>query len=401
MSANAMISSRLRGDLGGRETEQRRGEVDVGEPRILGMEAGAQLEQRADAPLHVDAAARRRDHAGDDLEQRRLAGAVLADDAQRFAGGEVEAHVRKRAESWLGVLKRAAKGYRRDNLSDWAAALTYRSVLCLAPGLLVLVSILGLLGKSTTDKLIANVGDLAPGGVRSVIEQIVHNVQGNPSAGLAGILGLVVAFWSASSYVAAFMRASNAIYEVGEGRPVWKTIPVRLAVTVIMMILLVLSAAIVVFTGPLAEKLGQAIGVGHTAVTVFDVVKWPVLIVIVSLMLAILYYACPNVKQSGVQWISPGGVLAVVIWIVASGLFAITSRTSARTTRRTARSRASSSSSSGSGSPTWRSCSAPNSTPSCSTRALSKVARRKTPTSSPNPAIRASSTTPLQHKPPR
>ncbi len=225
--------------------------------------------------------------------------------------------------SWLGVLKRAAKGFRRDNLSDWAAALTYRSVLCLAPGLLVLVSILGLLGKSTTDKLIANVGDLAPGGVRSVIEQIVHNVQGNSSAGLAGLLGLVVAFWSASSYVAAFMRASNAIYEVGEGRPVWKTIPVRLAVTVIMMILMVISAAIVVFTGPLAEKLGQAIGVGHTAVTVFDVVKWPVLIVIVSLMLAILYYACPNVKQSGVQWISPGGVLAVVIWIVASGLFAI------------------------------------------------------------------------------
>jgi YihY family inner membrane protein len=217
------------------------------------------------------------------------------------------------------VLKRSAKGFQRDNLSDWAAALTYRGVLCLAPGLLVLVSVLGLLGKSTSDKLLANVGDLAPGGVRSVIEQIVHNVQGRTSAGLAGLLALMVALWSASSYVAAFMRASNAIYEVGEGRPVWKTIPVRLAVTVIVVVLLVISAAIVVFTGPLAERLGQAIGVGHTAVTVFDIVKWPVLVVLVSLMLAILYYACPNVKQSGVQWISPGGVLAVFIWIAASG----------------------------------------------------------------------------------
>jgi membrane protein len=171
--------------------------------------------------------------------------------------------------------------------------------------------------------LLTNVGDLTPGGVRSVIEQIVHSVQNSSSTGLVGLIGLVVALWSASSYIAAFMRASNAIYEVGEGRPVWKTIPVRLAVTVIMVILLVVSAAIVVFTGPLADKLGQAIGLGHTAVTIFGVIKWPVLIVIVSVMLAILYYACPNVKQSGVQWITPGGVLAVVIWMAASGLFAV------------------------------------------------------------------------------
>jgi membrane protein len=250
---------------------------------------------------------------------------------QRPAGRETEPSRSEKPDSptqlhkaaWFGVLKRSAKGFKRDNLSDWAAALTYRSVLCLAPGLLILVAILGLLGKSTTDKLLSNVGDLAPGGVRSVIEQIVHSVQGSSSTGLVGLIGLVVALWSASSYIAAFMRASNAIYEVGEGRPVWKTIPVRLAVTVIMVILLVVSAAIVVFTGPLADKLGQAIGVGHTAVTIFGVIKWPVLIVIVSVMLAILYYACPNVKQSGVQWISPGGVLAVVIWIAASGLFAV------------------------------------------------------------------------------
>jgi len=221
------------------------------------------------------------------------------------------------------VLKRSVVGFRTDNLSDWAAALTYRGVLCLAPGLLVLVSILGLLSKSATDELVRNIGDLAPGGVRDTLAQIIDNVQGRSSAGLAGIVGLVIAWWSASGYIAAFMRASNAIYEVGEGRPIWKTIPVRLVVTAVMVVLLVISAALVVFTGPLAQKVGNAIGLGHTAVLIFDIVKWPVLVVLVSVMLAILYYACPNVKQPGVPWVSPGGVLAVVIWMVVSGLFAV------------------------------------------------------------------------------
>ena len=118
------------------------------------------------------------------------------------------------------------------------------------------------------------------------------------------------------------MRASNAIYEMGEGRPVWKTVPLRLAITLAMAVLGVLSAAIVVFSGPLADRVGHALGVGDSGLLVWSIVKWPVLIVLVSLMLAVLYYAAPNVKQPGIQWISPGGVLAVLIWIVASVGFA-------------------------------------------------------------------------------
>ena len=224
--------------------------------------------------------------------------------------------------SWKGVLKRSAKEFKNDNLSDWAAALTYRSVLTLAPGLLVMVSMLGLLGKSTTDKLVENIGQLTPGGVRSVLQQILESVQARNSAGLAAILGLLVAWWSASSYIAAFMRASNAIYEMGEGRPIWKIIPLRLLITLAMAILGVLAAVIVVFSGPLADRVGRALGVGDTGLLVWSIVKWPVLIVIVSVMLAVLYYAAPNVKQPGIQWVSPGGVLAVLIWIVASAGFA-------------------------------------------------------------------------------
>jgi membrane protein len=228
-----------------------------------------------------------------------------------------------KSTSWLGVLKRSAKEFSNDNLSDWAAALTYRGVMTLAPSALIMVSVLGLLGKSTTDKLLNNIGQLTPGGVRSVLHQIVNGVQHRSSAGLALVLGLVLALWSASGYVAAFMRAANAIYGMGEGRPVWKTIPVRIGVTLLLVVMGLLAAVIVVFSGSLADKTGHALGLGSTALTVWSIAKWPVLVVIVSLMLAILYYAAPNVKQPGVQWISPGGVLAVLIWLVVSGLFAV------------------------------------------------------------------------------
>jgi membrane protein len=196
-------------------------------------------------------------------------------------------------------------------------------VLTLAPSVLIMVSVLGLLGKSTTDKLLTNIGQLTPGGVASVLKQIVDSVQHRNSAGIAAVVGLVIALWSASSYVAAFMRASNAIYEMGEGRPIWKTIPVRIGITLAMVVMGLLGAVIVVFSGPLADRTGHAIGLGNTALTVWSIAKWPVLIIIVSLMLAILYYAAPNVKQPGVQWVSPGGVLAVLIWVVASALFAL------------------------------------------------------------------------------
>jgi len=225
--------------------------------------------------------------------------------------------------SWFGVLKRSVKEYSNDNLSDWAAALTYRGVMTLAPAVLIMVSVLGLLGKSTTDKLLTNIGQLTPGGVQSVLQQIIDSVQHRGTAGLAAVIGLVLAFWSASGYVAAFMRASNAIYGMGEGRPIWKTVPVRIAITLLMVVLALLGAVIVVFSGPLADKTGHALGLGHTALTVWSIAKWPVLVVIVSLMLAILYYAAPNVKQPGVQWISPGGVLAVLIWLVVSAGFAL------------------------------------------------------------------------------
>jgi membrane protein len=225
---------------------------------------------------------------------------------------------------WLAILKRSIREFKHDDITDRAAALTYYGVLALFPAALVLVSILGLLGKSTTQQVLSNLGQVAPGGVHTFLTNVVTQVQGKAgAAGVAGIIGLVIAIWSASSYVAAFMRASNAIYDVDEGRPIWKTGPIRLFTTVALVVMLVIAAAIVVLTGPIANQVGTAFGIGHTAVLIWDIVKWPVLLIIVSVMFSLLYKASPNVRQPAFRWISAGGILAVILWLITSGLFAV------------------------------------------------------------------------------
>jgi membrane protein len=225
---------------------------------------------------------------------------------------------------WLAILKRSIREFKHDDITDRAAALTYFGVLALFPAMLVLVSILGLLGKSTTQQVLTNLGQVAPGGVNSFLKGVVTQVQGKAGiAGVAGIIGLLVALWSASGYVAAFMRATNAIYDVDEGRPIWKTAPIRAVTTIALVVMLVIAAAIVVLTGPIAKQVGTAFGIGHTAVLIWDIVKWPVLLIIVSVMISLLYKASPNVRQPTFRWISAGGVVAVILWLIASGLFSV------------------------------------------------------------------------------
>ncbi|MGW3606044.1 YihY/virulence factor BrkB family protein [Micromonospora sp. NPDC005161] len=225
---------------------------------------------------------------------------------------------------WKAALRRTVTEFQDDSLTDWAAALTYYGVLSIFPGLLVLISILGLLGPAATQGVEDTVKQAVPeGNIQQIITDAITQAGDNGGlASIAAIIGLLAAFWSASGYVAAFMRASNTIYDVPEGRPIWKTLPIRVGVTAVIGVLLLACAVIVVFTGRLAELVGNAIGVGSTAVTVWNVAKWPVLLILVSLMFAILYWASPNARHGGFRWVSPGGVLAVVIWLVISGLFA-------------------------------------------------------------------------------
>src|SRR6266516_7602600 len=233
-------------------------------------------------------------------------------DGQAKAGGSL----------WGPAAKRTFGEFADDQLTDRAAALTYYAVLSIFPGLLVVVSLLGLLSQSATQPLITNLTQAAPASVRQISTHAHSNLQsGHGAAGLAAIIGIVLALWSASGYIAAFMRAANVVYDVPEGRPFWKTTPLRVGVTLLIMVMLVVSALMVVVTGGLANHVGQVLGIGPAAVTVWNIAKWPVLLIIVSLMMSILYWVAPNAKR-GFQWVSPGGVLAVIVWLIASGLFA-------------------------------------------------------------------------------
>ncbi|MER5643308.1 YihY/virulence factor BrkB family protein [Streptosporangium sp. NPDC002524] len=225
--------------------------------------------------------------------------------------------------AWWGVLKRTVLEFQRDGLPDWAAALTYYAVLSIFPGLIVLVSVLGLVGQDVISTILSQVAALAPGDVTKLVEDQVEQVRGSGSTrGFLAIAGLLVALWSASGYIAAFVRAGNAIYDIREGRPLWKLTPLRIGLTLVFVVLMAVAAVAVTFTGRLAEVAGEALGVGQTAVTVWGYAKWPVLVLIAAGLVMLLYWAAPNVRQPGFRWISPGGLLAVLLWVVVSAGFA-------------------------------------------------------------------------------
>ncbi|MFC8226475.1 YihY/virulence factor BrkB family protein [Streptomyces sp. NPDC057287] len=226
--------------------------------------------------------------------------------------------------SWKAVLRGTLKEFQDDELPDRAAALTYYGVLALFPALVVLVSLLGIAGESATEQVLENMQKLTPSSARDVISDAVEQLQGNSGVGsFMAVAGLAVAVWSASGYVAAFIRVSNVVYEMPEGRPVWKVLPLRLALTVTLMILACASALIVVFSGGLAQQAGAALGIGNTALALWSIAKWPVLVLLVTIMIAVLYWAAPNAKGRGFRWVTPGSFLALVIWMLASAGFAL------------------------------------------------------------------------------
>jgi membrane protein len=225
----------------------------------------------------------------------------------------------------FATLKRTVSEFQEDNLTDWAAALTYYGLLSLFPAMIALVSIVGLFGdpKSTTSTITDIVTSIGPQSAAETFSDPIKTITSNRGgAGIALVLGLAAALWSASGYVGAFTRASNVIYETPEGRPFWKLRPLQILVTLVLVILLAVIALSLVLTGPIVEAVAEPIGLSSTAVTVWDIAKWPVLAALFVFALAILYYASPNVKMRGFKWVTPGSLVALVVWIAASAAFA-------------------------------------------------------------------------------
>jgi membrane protein len=230
------------------------------------------------------------------------------------------------SKSGLGAtLKRTLTEFQEDNLSDWAAALTYYGLLSLFPALIAMVSLIGIFGdpQTTTQKLTDIITEIGPSSGAETFEGPIKSITENQSAaGFAFVFGLAAALWSASGYVGAFTRASNIIYETPEGRPFWKLRPLQIAVTLAMIIMMALLAVGLVLTGPVVEAVANPIGLSSTAVDVWNIAKWPVMAAIFILMVDVLYYTTPNVKLRGFRWVTPGAILSIVVWAVASALFA-------------------------------------------------------------------------------
>jgi membrane protein len=242
------------------------------------------------------------------------------------AGGEITSPTALPKHSWRGTVGRTVRKFKEDKLNHWGAALTYYTVLSLFPALLVLVSFVGLVAnpqrvtKILTDTVSQIGPDTAAKTFRGPIETITAN---RGTAGVMFVVGVIAALWSASGYVSAFAEASNSIYGVDEGRPFWKLKPLQLVVTFVLILLAALVAVALVLTGPVVGALGSALGVSDTVLTVWRFAKWPAMVVLVVLIFSVLYYMGPNVRVSGVRWVTGGALLALFTWLVASALFAV------------------------------------------------------------------------------
>jgi membrane protein len=265
----------------------------------------------ADAPTEAEPAEREHsDNGGDDPVEQR---------GRDYVPKGVE-----RKTGFWPTLKRTALEFQEDNLTDWAATLTYYGLLALFPALIVLVSIVGLVGdpESTTNTLTDIVTKIGPDSAATTFAGPISQVtESRGTAGFALVASTLVALWSASGYLGAFIRASNVIYETREGRPFWKLRPLQLLLTLVVVLLLAVMALGVVLTGPIVSDVAEPIGVSDTAVSIWNYAKWLLIAVLFVLMIGLIYYASPNVKQRGFKWISPGGVVALVVWLLASAGF--------------------------------------------------------------------------------
>jgi len=226
--------------------------------------------------------------------------------------------------SWQFIARKTLREFSKDQCPDIAAALTYYAVLSLFPALLALVSLLGVFGQAekTTTALLDIVQRIAPGSTVDIIRQPIEEITNSPSAGFTLVIGILVALWSASGYVGAFARAMNRVYEVDEGRPFIKLRATMLGVTVVTVLIVAALGAMLVLSGPVAEAVGNAVGLGGTFLAVWDIAKWPVMVLLVVAAIAILYYFTPNVKQPKFRWMTMGSFIALVVFVLASLAFA-------------------------------------------------------------------------------
>lgn len=218
------------------------------------------------------------------------------------------------------VLTRSVSEFLRDRGPDLAGSLTFYGVLSLFPAVLVMVSLLGVFGQGgrTIDAIMDMLSDIASPEVLDPIRGPVEQLVTTPAAGTALVVGTAVSLWTASRYVRALARAMNSVFGVEEGRPLWRLWPSGYLLTAALVLLASVGALALVFTGPVAERVGGWIGLGDTALTVWEFAKWPAGMLAAVVALAILYRFAPNVAGRKFSWVSLGAAVALVVIGVAT-----------------------------------------------------------------------------------
>lgn len=239
---------------------------------------------------------------------------------QTASEAQVRTPPKLRPKDFVTAYKRALQQFGKDQVTDIAAGLTYFAVLALFPAILAIVSLLSLINQddNVTEQLLTIFSSIAPADTVETLEGPIEDLTATPAAGIGFVVGLVGAIWSASGFVGAFSRGMNRIYGVLEGRSYLKFQPVILLITVISLVMLAVMALLLVLTGDIAQVVGNLIGIGDEVVLVWNIVKWPVLAVLAMLIIAMLYYAAPNVKQHKFRWLTIGSVTALVAWALAT-----------------------------------------------------------------------------------
>jgi len=229
-----------------------------------------------------------------------------------------------RKRSPLFVVRRTVREFQDDSCTHLAAALTYYSVLSIFPALIALLSLVGLFGQAgrSVEKILEVLGPLVSAETIDRLRPVLTELADQPGAGLTLLVGVLAALWSASGYVGAFSVAMNRIYEVEEGRPYWKKRPMQLGVTLVTLVLCAVALVILVVSGPVAQAVGDTVGLGDDAVAAWNIAKWPVLALVVMTVVALLYHSSPNVKFPRFRVISVGAFVAILVWLAASVGFA-------------------------------------------------------------------------------
>lgn len=224
-----------------------------------------------------------------------------------------------RRSGWY-AFRKSVREFRDDNGTDLAAGLTYYAVLSIFPAALALLSLLGLVGQGqkSVNAVLDVLRPLVSANTLSNIQGPLIRLSQSDAATATFAVGLVGALWSASSWVRAFSRAMNRIYEVDEGRPFWRLYPMTYLVTVVTVVLSAVALVILGASGAVARSLGSQLGLGKQTVDVWNYAKWPVLIIVVVLIIAILYHFTPNVKLPKFRVLSAGAFVALLVWVLAS-----------------------------------------------------------------------------------